>query len=132
MPLERPSPPAARYRASLAAFIGQLQGELARLAAALDASGGLEDYGYRSAAAFLRTGCQLAPGRAGELVTAGRGLSRLPVTEKALAAGDVSFDQAVVVTRTAAAIADPAAPADPARRAAAHATAGGAGAGGVG
>ena len=125
-------PPAALMEraAELAGFIGQLQGELARFSAALDTAGP-QDHGHASAAAFLRTGCALAPGRASELVAAGRGLSQLPATCKALAAGEISFDQALVTVRTAtaitAAVTAPNAvlpgPADPAQQAAAHATA---------
>lgn len=100
--------------ARLAAFADQVNAELARLAAALDAVGA-QDYGHASAAAFLRTVCGRAPGRASELVTAGKGLSGLPDTGKALAAGEISFDQALVVTRTAADIQDPPGLDDPIR-----------------
>ena len=41
----------------LARFADQVQGELARLAGIVDASGAYAEVGYTSAAAFLRYGC---------------------------------------------------------------------------
>ena len=70
----------------LAAFADQVTGELARLAAALDAVDGAAEAGYSSVAGFLRHGCGRSPGRAGELVAAGRALQRLAATGKALMA----------------------------------------------
>jgi hypothetical protein len=90
----------------LARFIDRAQGDLARLAGALDASGGAEEAGYGSTAAFLRHGCGRSAARAGELVATGRGLRRLEPTGKALAAGEISFDAAHVICRTAAQIDD--------------------------
>ena len=86
----------------LAGFADQVQGELARLAAALDAVDGAAEAGYSSTAAFLRHGCGRSPGRAGELVATGRALRRLEATGKALAAGEISFDAAHVIGRAAA------------------------------
>ena len=57
----------------LAGFISQAQGQLARLAATLDATGGAAEAGHKSASAFLRTRCGLAPGRAAAVVATGRG-----------------------------------------------------------
>ncbi len=88
----------------LAGFADQVQGELARLAAALDAVDGTAEAGYSSTAAFLRHGCGRSPGRAGELVATGRGLRRLEATGKALMAGEISFDAAHVICRAAAQI----------------------------
>ena len=48
----------------LATFISQAQGQLSRLTATLDATGGAAEAGHKSASAFLRTQCGLAPGRA--------------------------------------------------------------------
>jgi Domain of unknown function (DUF222) len=90
----------------LAAFADQVTGELARLAAALDAVGGAAEAGYSSVAGFLRHGCGRSPGRAGELVAAGRALRRLAATGKALMAGELSFDAAHVICRTAGQIED--------------------------
>ncbi len=56
--------------------------------------------------AFLRTRCGLAPGRAAAVVAAARGLAGLEATEKALQAGEVSFDQAQVIVQTAAGLGD--------------------------
>ena len=92
----------------LAGFADQIQGELARLTGALDAIGGASEAGYSSTAAFLRHGCGRAAGRAGELVATGRALRSLAATEKALLAGEISFDAAHVIGRTAAQIPDPA------------------------
>ena len=78
----------------LAAFADQVNGELARLTGALDACGGVAEAGYSSVAGFLRHGCGRSPGRAGELVAAGRALRRLAATETALMAGEISFDAA--------------------------------------
>ncbi len=86
----------------LAAFISQAQAQLARMTARLDATGGAEEAGHKSASAFLRAGCGLAPGRAGEVIAAGRGLPRLPATAAALEAGTISFDQAQIILRTTA------------------------------
>jgi Domain of unknown function (DUF222) len=93
----------------LAAFADQVTGELARLAAALDAVDGASEAGYSSVAGFLRHGCGRSPGRAGELVAAGRALRRLEATGKALMAGELSFDAAHVICRTAGQIEDDAA-----------------------
>ena len=93
----------------LAAFADQVTGELARLAGALDACGGVAEAGYSSTAGFLRHGCGRSPGRAGELVAAGRALRRLAATGKALMAGELSFDAAHVICRAAGQIEDDAA-----------------------
>ena len=92
----------------LAGFIDRAQGELARLAAALDAVDGAAEAGYSSTAAFLRHGCGRSAGRAGELVATGRALRSLAATGKALMAGEISFDAAHVICRAAAQIPDPA------------------------
>ena len=92
----------------LAGFIDRAQGELARLAAALDAVDGAAEAGYSSTAAFLRHGCGRSAGRAGELVATGRALRALAATGKALMAGEISFDAAHVICRAAAQIPDPA------------------------
>jgi len=91
----------------LARFTDQIQGELARLTGALDAADGAAEAGYSSTAAFLRHACGRLPGRAAELVVTGRALRALPATGKALAAGDISFDSAHVICRTATEITDP-------------------------
>ncbi len=90
----------------LAGFIDRAQGQLARLAAAVDAVDGASEAGYSSTAAFLRHGCGRAAGRAGELVATGRALRSLAATEKALMAGEISFDAAHVICRSAAQIPD--------------------------
>ena len=83
----------------LATFISQAQGQLSRLAATLDATGGAAEAGHKSASAFLRTRCGLAPGRAAAVVATARGLRELEATEKALNAGVISFDQAHIIVR---------------------------------
>ncbi|HEY2280428.1 MAG TPA: DUF222 domain-containing protein [Streptosporangiaceae bacterium] len=88
----------------LARFADQVQGELARLAGIIDASGAYAEVGYTSAAAFLRYGCGRSAVRAGELVTTGRARSRLRATAHALAEGQVSFDAARVISRATAQI----------------------------
>ena len=85
----------------LATFISQAQGQLTRLAATLDTTGGAAEAGHKSASAFLRTQCGLAPGRAAAVVATGRGLRELEATEKALHAGVISFDQAQIIAQTA-------------------------------
>jgi Domain of unknown function (DUF222) len=92
----------------LAGFADQIQGELARLTGALDAVDGAAEAGYSSTAAFLRHACGRLPGRAGELVATGQALRALAATEKALIAGQISFDAAHMICRTATEIADPA------------------------
>jgi hypothetical protein len=89
-------------------FISQAQGQLARLAGALDAGGGSAEAGCASTAAFLRGHCGVTAGHASELVTTARALRTLPATESALNAGDISFDKACIISRAATAIADPA------------------------
>ena len=91
----------------LAVFADQVSGELARLAAALDAADGASEAGYSSTTAFLRHACGRLPGRAGELIATGRALRSLAATEQALIAGDISFDAAHMICRTATEIADP-------------------------
>src|SRR5580693_9399435 len=86
----------------LARFISQAQGQLTRLTATLDATGGAAEAGHKSASAFLRTRCGLAPGRAAAVVATGRGLRELEATGKALHAGVISFDQAQIIVGTAA------------------------------
>lgn len=90
----------------LATFISQAQGQLSRLTGALDASGGAAEAGHKSASAFLRTRCGLAPGRAAAVVATARGLREREATEKALHAGEVSFDQAQVIVQTTAGLGD--------------------------
>jgi hypothetical protein len=85
----------------LATFISQAQGQLTRLTATLDTTGGAAEAGHKSASAFLRTQCGLAPGRAAAVVATGRGLRELEATEKALHAGVISFDQAQIIAQTA-------------------------------
>ena len=86
----------------LATFISQAQGQLSRLAGTLDATGGAAEAGHKSASAFLRTRCGLAPGRAAAVVATARGLGELEATGKALNAGVISFDQAHIIVQAAA------------------------------
>jgi hypothetical protein len=86
----------------LATFISQAQGQLTRLTATLDTTGGAAEAGHKSASAFLRTQCGLAPGRAAAVVATSRGLRDLEATERALHAGVISFDQAQIIVQTAA------------------------------
>ncbi|HEX3751217.1 MAG TPA: DUF222 domain-containing protein, partial [Streptosporangiaceae bacterium] len=90
----------------LATFADQVQGQLARLAGIIDASGAYVEAGYTSVTAFLRHGCGRSPARAGELVATGRALRRLDATRRALASGQVSFDAAHIISRTTAQIDD--------------------------
>ena len=85
----------------LATFISQAQGQLTRLTATLDTTGGAAEAGHKSASAFLRTQCGLAPGRAAAVVATSRGLPELSATERALHAGVISFDQAQIIVQTA-------------------------------
>ena len=96
----------------LAAFISQAQGQLTRLTATLDATGGAAEAGHKSASAFLRTRCGLAPGRAAAVVATGRGLRELEATEKALHAGAISFDQAQIIVQAAGDLGEAAAQAE--------------------
>lgn len=84
----------------LATFISQAQAQLARLSAALDAAGGAAAGGHTSTAAFLRAQCGLTAGHAAEMIVTGRRLRALTATEKALQAGEISFDQAHILART--------------------------------
>ena len=86
----------------LATFISQAQGQLSRLTATLDATGGTAEAGHKSASAFLRTRCGLAPGRAAAVVATARGLAGLEATAKAVDAGSISFDQAQIIVQTTA------------------------------
>jgi hypothetical protein len=108
----------------LATFTDQVQGELARLAGIINASGAYIEAGYTSAAAFLRHACGRSPARAGELVATGRALRRLIATGQALAAGQVSFDAAHIISRTTAQIDDDTLAADAEAQLLAAATAG--------
>ena len=84
----------------LARFISQAQGQLSRLTATLDATGGAAEAGHKSASAFLRTRCGLAPGRAAGVIATARGLAGLEATAKAVDAGIISFDQAQIIVQT--------------------------------
>ena len=84
----------------LATFISQAQGQLSRLTATLDATSGAAEAGHKSASAFLRTRCGLAPGRAAAVVATARGLAGLEATAKAVDAGIISFDQAQIIVQT--------------------------------
>lgn len=84
----------------LATFISQAQGQLSRLTATLDATSGAAEAGHKSASAFLRTRCGLAPGRAATVVATARGLAGLEATAKAVDAGIISFDQAQIIVQT--------------------------------
>jgi hypothetical protein len=96
----------------LATFISQAQGQLTRLTATLDATDGAAEAGHKSASAFLRTRCGLAPGRAAAVVATGRGLAGLEATEKALHAGLISFDQAQIIVGTTTGLGDAASQAE--------------------
>lgn len=97
----------------LTTFISQAQAHLARLTGALDAAGGAEQAGHKSTAAFLRTRCGLTAGHAAEVLATGRALRGLTATEKALHAGEISFDQAHILARTVTGLdADQAGPAE--------------------
>jgi hypothetical protein len=87
--------------ADLATFISQAQGQLTRLTATLDTTGGAAEAGHKSASAFLRTRCGLAPGRAAAVVATARGLRELEATDKALHSGVISFDQAQIIVQAA-------------------------------
>jgi uncharacterized protein DUF222 len=100
----------AEHIKDLCAFADQVQGQLARLTAALDRAGGPVSAGFASSASFLRGACGRTPGHAMELVALGRGLSRLPVTAKAVDAGEVSADAALIITRATADLATAAHP----------------------
>src|SRR3984885_5235937 len=84
----------------LATFISQAQGQLSRLTATLDATSGAAEAGHKSASAFRRTRCGLAPGRAAAVVATARGLAGLEATAKAVDAGIISFDQAQIICQT--------------------------------
>ena len=96
----------------LASFISQAQGQLTRLTATLDTTGGAAEAGHKSASAFLRTQCGLAPGRAAAVVATARGLRELEATEKALHAGAISFDQAQIIVQAATGLGEAAGPAE--------------------
>ena len=96
----------------LASFISQAQGQLTRLTATLDTTGGAAEAGHKSASAFLRTQCGLAPGRAAAVVATARGLRDLEATEKALHAGAISFDQAQIIVQAATGLGEAAGPAE--------------------
>jgi uncharacterized protein DUF222 len=84
---------------ALSTFVDQVRGQLARLTGALDVAGGGAEAGHASTAAFVRNGCRMTARNASELVAAARGLRQLPATGKALAAGEISFDQSLVIAR---------------------------------
>ena len=90
----------------VAVFADQVLGQLARLAGVVDRTGAYTEAGYSSAAAFLRHGCGRSAARAGELVAVGRALPHLAATGQAMAAGQVSFDAAHVISRAASQISD--------------------------
>ena len=86
----------------LATFISQAQGQLSRLTATLDATSGAAEAGHKSASAFLRTRCGLAPGRAAAVVATARGPGRAGSHREGGGRREVSFDQAQVIVATTA------------------------------
>jgi Domain of unknown function (DUF222) len=99
-----------RQISDLASFISQAQAQLTRLAGVLDATGGAAEAGHRSASAFLRNQCRVSAGHAAGIIATARGLRHLDATEKALHTGDISFEQAQLITRTVASLDTGAAP----------------------
>ncbi len=91
----------------LATFISQAQGQLSRLTATLETTGGAAEAGHKSASAFLRTRCGLSPGHAAAVTATARGLAGLAATQKAVEAGTISFDQAQIITRAAGGLPGP-------------------------
>jgi hypothetical protein len=90
----------------VAVFADQVLGELARLAGIVERTGAYAEAGYSSTAAFLRHACGRSAARAGELVAVGRALPQLAATGQAVAAGQLSFDAAHVISRAADQIGD--------------------------
>ena len=72
---------------------------MTRLTATLDATGGAAEAGHKSASAFLRTPCGLAPGRAAAGGATSREPRKLEATEQALLVGEIRFDQAQIVVQ---------------------------------
>jgi 5-methylcytosine-specific restriction protein A len=76
------------------------------MAGALDVTDGAAQAGHVSATAFARAECGMTPAHASDLLTAARGLRRLPATAHALAAGEISFDHALIIARATADVGD--------------------------
>lgn len=66
-----------------------------------DRSGGWAAEGALSATGWLRAECRLSPSAAAEQVRVARALPELPETAAAFAGGEISFQHAAVITRSA-------------------------------
>src|ERR1700738_4435049 len=66
-----------------------------------DRSGGYAPSGALSAAGWLRAECRLAPSAAAEQVRVAKALPQLPETAEAFAGGQISFQHAALISRSA-------------------------------
>lgn len=82
-----------------ARYADQLAGEILRLLAELDASGGGEAVGCASTTHFVRQFLRMLPHNAGQTVETARALRRREATRRALADGTISLDHATVITQ---------------------------------
>jgi hypothetical protein len=83
----------------LTGLIGRLQAERLRRLAVFDGQGAAAASGARGSTGWLRWQCRTGAGQAAAQVAVARALDRtLPVTRAALAAGQISFDHARVLT----------------------------------
>ncbi len=76
----------------------RIEAQWLRRLAAFDARGSAAADGASSTAAWLRRACRLAPGAARERVVVARALTRMHATAAELAAGDISYRHAALIT----------------------------------
>jgi hypothetical protein len=84
----------------------RLEAEFARRLERLDRCRGFAAEGAISTASWLRHRCGLAGAAASERVGVARHLAELPLTQAALAQGEIGYDHARVITRTAESVGD--------------------------
>ena len=84
----------------------RLEAEFARRLERFDRCRGFAAEGAISTASWLRHRCGLAGAAASERVGVARHLAELPLTQAALAQGEIGYDHARVITRTAESVGD--------------------------
>ena len=84
----------------------RLEAEFARRLERFDRKRGFAAEGAISTASWLRHRCGLSGAAASERVAIARHLAQLPLTAEALARGEIGYDHARVITRTAESVGD--------------------------
>jgi hypothetical protein len=92
--------------ASLSGAIDRLRGERARCVAAFERRRGHRDEGASSIVSWSIIRCRMSPSVAAEMVTSARHLEELPATASALREGEIGYQHASLIARTAEQVGD--------------------------